>query len=145
MLRATSRSFIQASRFGASRSTAVRAMASKPTMIYTETDEAPNLATYSLLPVIQKMVSKAGINVVKSDISLAGRVIAHFPEKLKPEQRINDELATLGSSYFSSFLFFSSLNGNISLSVICLVFEQAIFERTSSNHLISPISHPSHS
>jgi len=65
-------------------------------MIYTETDEAPNLATYSLLPVIKKMVSMAGINVVKSDISLAGRVISQFPELLKPEQRIKDELSALG-------------------------------------------------
>ena len=76
---------------------AMRTMASKPTMIYTETDEAPNLATYSLLPVIKKMVSLAGIDVVKSDISLSGRVISQFPEFLKPEQRINDELATLGT------------------------------------------------
>jgi len=72
-------------------------MASKPTMIYTETDEAPNLATYSLLPVIKKMVSLAGIDVIKSDISLSGRVISQFPEFLKPEQRIKDELAVLGT------------------------------------------------
>ena len=98
MLRAAQRTFLAARvqmANGIQRSTA-RAFASGPTMIYTETDEAPNLATYSLLPVIKKMVSLAGINVVKSDISLAGRVISQFPEYVKPEQRINDELAALG-------------------------------------------------
>lgn len=76
---------------------AVRSFSAKPTIIYTETDEAPNLATYSLLPVIKKMVSLAGIDVVKSDISLSGRVIAHFPELMNEGQIINDELAALGS------------------------------------------------
>jgi monomeric isocitrate dehydrogenase len=100
MFRVAQRSvFLSRSQLGAAsaaRVTAARALSSKPTMIYTETDEAPNLATYSLLPVIKKMVSMAGINVVKSDISLSGRVLAHFPEKLKPEQRVNDELTRLG-------------------------------------------------
>jgi isocitrate dehydrogenase len=77
-------------------SMAARTMSSKPTIIYTETDEAPNLATYSLLPVIKKMVSLAGIDVVKSDISLSGRIICQFPELLTEEQRINDELSALG-------------------------------------------------
>lgn len=96
MLRATQRTFLAArTQFGAA-SAATRAMASKPTIIYTETDEAPNLATYSLLPIIKKMVSIAGIDVVKSDISLSGRVISQFPELLKPEQRIPDELTRLG-------------------------------------------------
>jgi isocitrate dehydrogenase len=67
-----------------------------PTIIYTETDEAPNLATYSFLPVVKKMVSMAGINVVKSDISLAGRVISQFPEKMKEDQVLDDELQALG-------------------------------------------------
>jgi isocitrate dehydrogenase len=67
-----------------------------PTIIYTETDEAPNLATYSFLPVVKKMVGVAGINVVKSDISLAGRIIAQFPEKMKEDQKIDDELSLLG-------------------------------------------------
>ncbi len=96
MLRATQRTFLAArAPFGAA-SAATRAMASKPTIIYTETDEAPNLATYSLLPIIKKMVTIAGIDVVKSDISLSGRVISQFPELLKPEQRIPDELTRLG-------------------------------------------------
>ena len=75
---------------------AARTMSSKPTIIYTETDEAPNLATYSLLPIVKKMVSLAGIDVVKSDISLSGRIISQFPERLTEEQRINDELTALG-------------------------------------------------
>ncbi len=67
-----------------------------PTIVYTETDEAPNLATYSFLPVVKKMVGMAGINVIKSDISLAGRVISQFPEKMKEGQAIDDELQALG-------------------------------------------------
>jgi isocitrate dehydrogenase len=67
-----------------------------PKIIYTETDEAPNLATYSFLPVVEKMVSLAGINVEKSDISLSGRILAQFSEVLKPDQRIPDNLSLLG-------------------------------------------------
>jgi len=65
-------------------------------IIYTETDEAPMLATYSLLPVIQRFAKPLGIEVEKRDISVAGRLIAHFPERLTAEQRIPDELAALG-------------------------------------------------
>merc|ERR1711874_704565 len=65
-------------------------------IIYTETDEAPMLATFSLLPVIQRFAKPMGIEVEKRDISVAGRLIAHFPERLTPEQRIPDELAALG-------------------------------------------------
>merc|ERR1719361_1563046 len=65
-------------------------------IIYTECDEAPLLATYSLLPVIQRFAKPMGIEVEKRDISVAGRLIAHFPERLTPEQRIPDELAALG-------------------------------------------------
>jgi len=65
-------------------------------IIYTETDEAPMLATYSLLPVIQRFAKPLGIEVEKRDISVAGRLIAHFPERLTPEQRIPDELTALG-------------------------------------------------
>lgn len=66
------------------------------TIIYTETDEAPRLATYSLLPIIQAFTKAAGVSVETRDISLAGRVIANFPEYLKPEQRIGDALTELG-------------------------------------------------
>jgi len=65
-------------------------------IIYTITDEAPALATQSLLPIIQKFSAPAGVQVETRDISLAGRVIAAFPEFLTEEQRQNDDLAELG-------------------------------------------------
>ncbi|KAA8601954.1 MULTISPECIES: NADP-dependent isocitrate dehydrogenase [Vibrio] len=68
----------------------------KPTIIYTITDEAPALATYSLLPIIQSFTASSGIDVDTRDISLAGRIIANFPEHLNEEQRIGDALAELG-------------------------------------------------
>ena len=69
---------------------------SKPTIIYTHTDEAPALATYSFLPIIRAFTGPAGIAVETRDISLAGRIIAAFPECLKSEQRQSDALAELG-------------------------------------------------
>ncbi|MGA4843061.1 NADP-dependent isocitrate dehydrogenase [Streptomyces sp. G45] len=66
------------------------------TIIYTHTDEAPALATHSFLPVIQAYASTAGVRVETRDISLAGRIIASFPEHLEPGQRIDDALAELG-------------------------------------------------
>ncbi|HNC24715.1 MAG TPA: NADP-dependent isocitrate dehydrogenase, partial [Opitutaceae bacterium] len=72
-------------------------MSANPTIIYTKTDEAPALATYSLLPIVQAFTKHAGIDVVTRDISLAGRIIASFPENLTPEQRITDDLAELGA------------------------------------------------
>lgn len=68
----------------------------KSKIIYTKTDEAPMLATYSLLPIIQKFASAADIDVELSDISLAARVLANFPEYLSEEQRVPDALAELG-------------------------------------------------
>ena len=65
-------------------------------IIYTHTDEAPALATYSFLPIIQAFAKAAGISVETRDISLAGRVIAAFPEHLEEEQRSADALAELG-------------------------------------------------
>jgi isocitrate dehydrogenase len=65
-------------------------------IIYTKTDEAPALATYSLLPVIEAYAGKAGIEVETRDISLAGRIIANFPDFLKGDQQISDALAELG-------------------------------------------------
>jgi isocitrate dehydrogenase len=65
-------------------------------IIYTRTDEAPLLATYSLLPIISAYASTAGVSVETRDISLAGRILAGFPERLKPEQRVEDALAELG-------------------------------------------------
>lgn len=65
-------------------------------IIYTETDEAPALATYSLLPIIQAFTKAAGVSVETRDISLSGRIIASFPEFLTEQQRISDALAELG-------------------------------------------------
>jgi len=65
-------------------------------IIYTKTDEAPMLATYSLLPIVQAFTASAGINVETRDISLAGRILANFPEFLKEEQKIGDALTELG-------------------------------------------------
>ena len=71
-------------------------MSESPTIIYTKTDEAPALATYSLLPVIKSFTRSSGIQVETRDISLSGRILANFPDYLKEEQRINDALAELG-------------------------------------------------
>jgi isocitrate dehydrogenase len=66
------------------------------TIIYTITDEAPALATHSLLPIIQAFTASSGIDVETRDISLAARVLANFPKYLTPEQRVNDALSELG-------------------------------------------------
>ena len=66
------------------------------TIIYTHTDEAPALATRSLLPVVNAFTNVAGVHVELRDISLAGRVLAAFPEALTPDQRVGDDLAELG-------------------------------------------------
>ncbi|MGB4247738.1 MAG: NADP-dependent isocitrate dehydrogenase [Pseudohongiellaceae bacterium] len=71
-------------------------MTTAATIIYTITDEAPALATYSLLPIIKTFTEAAGINVETRDISLAGRIIANFPDNLTPAQRQADDLAELG-------------------------------------------------
>ncbi|HKM19327.1 MAG TPA: NADP-dependent isocitrate dehydrogenase [Aliarcobacter sp.] len=64
-------------------------------IIYTKVDEAPALATYSFLPIIQAFTKSSDIQMVQKDISLAGRIISTFPENLKPEQKIGDALAEL--------------------------------------------------
>ncbi|MGZ5900668.1 MAG: NADP-dependent isocitrate dehydrogenase, partial [Reyranella sp.] len=65
-------------------------------IVWTKVDEAPGLATFSLLPIVEAFVGTAGVKMKLKDISLTGRIIANFPEKLTPAQRINDELAELG-------------------------------------------------
>jgi isocitrate dehydrogenase len=65
-------------------------------IIYTQVDEAPALATYSLLPILKAYTKGSGIDVQTRDISLAGRIIASFPEKLRKDQRLSDDLAELG-------------------------------------------------
>jgi isocitrate dehydrogenase len=66
-------------------------------IIYTKVDEAPALATYSFLPIIKAFTKSSGIEMVTKDISLAGRILANFPENLTPEQKISDDLAELGA------------------------------------------------
>ena len=66
-------------------------------IIWTKVDEAPALATYSLLPIVKAFVGAAGVSVKLKDISLAGRILANFPEKLNPAQKHSDELAELGA------------------------------------------------
>ncbi|MEO9181189.1 MAG: NADP-dependent isocitrate dehydrogenase, partial [Acidimicrobiales bacterium] len=66
------------------------------TIIYTHTDEAPALATYSLLPIVQAYASQAGVTIETRDISLAGRILAAFADRLEPAQRRSDDLAELG-------------------------------------------------
>lgn len=71
-------------------------MSVQPDIIYTKVDEAPELASGSFLPIIQSFAKAAGVTVGTKDISLAGRILAQFPDKLKPEQRQPDDLALLG-------------------------------------------------
>ena len=70
-------------------------MSQSPPIIYTWTDEAPALATRSLLPIVRAFASAAGVPVETRDISLAGRILAVFPERLTPEQVAPDGLAEL--------------------------------------------------
>jgi len=72
-------------------------MSAQPIIIYTKTDEAPALATYSLLPIVQAFTKHSGINVETRDISLAGRILAVFSELLPPAQQVADALAELGA------------------------------------------------
>ena len=71
-------------------------MTQKPKIIYTLTDEAPLLATYSLLPIVEAFTSTAGIEIETEDISLAGRILANFPEYLTEDQKVKDALTELG-------------------------------------------------
>ena len=71
-------------------------MSNKSKIVWTKTDEAPLLATYSFLPIVQAITATAGIDVELRDISLAGRILASFPEFLKEDQKIGDALAELG-------------------------------------------------
>jgi isocitrate dehydrogenase len=72
-------------------------MSKAPTIIYTQTDEAPALATYSLLPIVQAFTKHAGLNVETRDISLAGRILAVFSDLLPEAQRVADSLSELGA------------------------------------------------
>lgn len=72
-------------------------MSATPKIIYTKTDEAPLLATYSFLPIVKSFTKHTGINVEMRDISLAGRIVSQFPEYLEESQKIGDHLAELGA------------------------------------------------
>ena len=71
-------------------------MSNNPTIIYTKTDEAPALATHSLLPIIRAFTCSSDIDIILKDISLAGRILCQFPEYLTPEQVVEDALTELG-------------------------------------------------
>ncbi|MFD0975976.1 NADP-dependent isocitrate dehydrogenase [Salinimicrobium gaetbulicola] len=71
-------------------------MTQKTKIIYTKTDEAPALATYSLLPIVQSFTKPANVDLETKDISLAGRILSQFPEKLTADQKVADSLAELG-------------------------------------------------
>ena len=75
---------------------AVLSMGMSTKIHYTHTDEAPMLATYALLPIIRRFTDPAGIVVEKIDISVAARILAQFPERLTPAQRVADTLGELG-------------------------------------------------
>jgi len=82
---------------------------SNPDIIYTKVDEAPELASASLLPIIQRFASAAGISVGTKDISLAGRILSRFPESLSEAQCIDDHLS--GQSSFTGGQFGSARGG----------------------------------
>ena len=71
-------------------------MSQKEKIIYTKTDEAPMLATYSFLPIIEAFTKAAGVSLETRDISLAGRILSQFPDYLKEDQKVSDDLAELG-------------------------------------------------
>jgi isocitrate dehydrogenase len=71
-------------------------MSSESTIIYTQTDEAPALATYSFLPILRAFTASSGVSFESRDISLAARILAHFPDSLNEDQRVPDALAELG-------------------------------------------------
>ena len=71
-------------------------MSQKEKIIYTKTDEAPMLATYSFLPIIEAFTKAAGVSLETRDISLAGRILSQFPDFLKEDQKVSDDLAELG-------------------------------------------------
>jgi isocitrate dehydrogenase len=105
----------------------------KSKIIYTLTDEAPFLATCAFLPVVRAFAAPAGIDVVESDISVAGRVLSQFPEYLKEEQRVPDTLAELGMLTFKPEANIIKLP-NISASVGQLV--NAIKELQSKGYAV---------
>jgi len=97
-------------------------------IIWTKTDEAPALATYSLLPIVNAFTKSAGVDVVTSDISLAGRVISKFPERLTDAQKVDDELAKLGEVVLEkdgNIIKLPNISASISQLIDCVAELQA--------------------
>jgi isocitrate dehydrogenase len=97
--------------------------ADKSTIIYTLTDEAPLLATWAFLPVVQKFASAAGVNVVPRDISVAARVLAGFPEYLSEAQRMPDTLSELGKLTFrpeANIIKLPNISASVGQLVACI-------------------------
>jgi isocitrate dehydrogenase len=100
----------------------------QPTIIYTLTDEAPLLATSAFLPIIRTFATPAGINVATSDISVAARVLAAFPECLTEEQRVADHLAELGKLTLkpeANIIKLPNISASVSQLVACIKELQA--------------------
>ncbi|WP_332738908.1 NADP-dependent isocitrate dehydrogenase [Hydrogenophaga sp.] len=100
----------------------------QPTIIYTLTDEAPLLATSAFLPIIRTFAAPAGINVATSDISVAARVLAAFPECLTEAQRVPDDLAELGKLTFkpeANIIKLPNISASVSQLVACIKELQA--------------------
>jgi isocitrate dehydrogenase len=95
----------------------------QPTIIYTLTDEAPLLATHAFLPIIRTFAKPAGISVEKSDISVAARVLAQFPENLTPEQRVPDTLSELGKKTLqpdANIIKLPNISASVSQLIACI-------------------------
>ena len=100
----------------------------QPTIIYTLTDEAPLLATSAFLPIIRTFAAPAGINIATSDISVAARVLAAFPECLTEAQRVPDHLAELGKLTFkpeANIIKLPNISASVSQLVACIKELQA--------------------
>ena len=105
-----------------------------PTIVWTKIDEAPALASYSLLPIVEGFLDESGIDITTSDISLAGRILAQFPDRLNEDQKVADHLAELGELTGSSDANIIKLP-NISASVPQL--KAAIAELQSQGYELS--------
>ena len=103
-------------------------MAPTSKIIYTKTDEAPALATYSLLPIVKTFTEAAGIAVETRDISLAGRIIANFPEQLTDEQQQSEtvqvRLVTAGESTTIEVLSLEGVASENSDHILTLLFDR---------------------
>ncbi|MGB3751310.1 MAG: NADP-dependent isocitrate dehydrogenase, partial [Arcobacteraceae bacterium] len=97
-------------------------------IIWTKTDEAPALATYSLLPIVNAFTKSAGVDVVTSDISLASRVLSKFPERLTDAQKVDDELARLGKVVLQkdgNIIKLPNISASVSQLIACVAELQA--------------------